>query len=834
MPGASEIRRNMIEEEEGESSSANTVTEDLIIPSMETPRVLTRSIIPTLTHGLDASDVLEIYALVRTAPLHGIANSTIKIQKMALGIRFRPKGSDLINPYNTKTPMELTLEYGPQRVGSSLNDEAMPIVQEEESSSFLAWDNSGKVYFTQKIVTENFLSSHFMASITGVVLSKLLTEALEYAEKRKVYQPFAVFSDDGRQLLRSSSSSDFTWFVWSHLARLGVEIEPILPPSIYEARIYAKSVTKITPDQSVTHRAATFYQRLYTCLESIGTNNYGSFPSYSSLSEQPTTEPVPIEDSSTNTGSDNDSSSNIDEEDLELVDADDFTGNQGNELDDPDNNDGHRLVEDIREEPETEDETNNKGEEFMENNPPGIDSNVEGESATQLDNDEENDDSSEEITSISQEESSLSPPFSKSSADVSNQTTSSTIIPIVPTTAPSNQPSSIDNQTIIPTESEHDNVQKAQNAANEAQKAADEAKTVAHTEGDTKAADAAQAAADAAFAAADATSNAVSQAAMDSLLSGDGTMMSSIVAKCFSDPKYRISSIDSNGTVTTEFYLFRDSSSYYKLDLASPYLDVVKMNRQLPNAATMVSDFGSGGDALDWTLALSLVVLALLMVLLVCQQMGNRWVDAIFKCQRWFFNPRKYDYEGDIVSGVQSGSHFFFGESGIPISMGGRRSSYSPRRGENLQEVIVDESLFENGGDDDDDDDDDNDYENELQVLSIQPNGHKRHPSSSLEVEMANLRTPDHNQNGRALRSLNTWRKNSDPGSSSSEEDEVALEHSLPIPERLLRNPDLVELPHLKYKSKVAIPVGDMRRSASSSFDGGSVNSTTLDQTDFF
>jgi hypothetical protein len=518
---------------------------------------------------------------------------------------------------------------------------------------------------------------------------------------------------------------------------------------------------------------------------------------------------------------------------MELVDVDDFTGNQGNEVEDPDNNNRHRFAEDIKEEPETEDETNNKGEEFMENNSPGIESNVKGESATQLDNDQENDDSSEEITIISQEESSLSPPLSQSSADISNQTTSSTIIPIVPTTAPSNQPSSIDNQTITPTEGEHDNVQKAQNAANKAQKAADEAKTVAHTEGDTKAADAAQAAANAALAAADATSNAVSQAAMDSLLSGDGTLMTSIVAKCFSDPKYRLSSIDSNGTVTTEFYLFRDSSSYYKLDLASPYLDVVKLNRQLPNAASMISDFGSGGDALDWTLALSLVLLALLMVLLVCQQMGNRWVDSIFKCQRWFFNPRKYDYEGDIVSGVQSGSHFFFGKSGIPISMGGRRSSYSPRHGENLQEVIVDESLFKNGGDEDDDDDDDDD-ENELQALSIEHNGHKRHPSSSLEVEMTNLRTLDQKQNGRTIRNLNSWRTNSNSSSSSSEEDEVALEHSLPIPERLLRNPDLVELPYLKSKSKVAIPVGDMSRSVSSSFDGGSVNSTTLDQNEFF
>eukprot|EP00535_Pseudo-nitzschia_heimii_P013555 CAMPEP_0197199070 /NCGR_PEP_ID=MMETSP1423-20130617/33697_1 /TAXON_ID=476441 /ORGANISM="Pseudo-nitzschia heimii, Strain UNC1101" /LENGTH=197 /DNA_ID=CAMNT_0042652921 /DNA_START=597 /DNA_END=1186 /DNA_ORIENTATION=+ len=182
------------------------------------------------------------------------------------------------NPFNVKTPMELTLEYGPARLGPMLSDEATPIVQgNDEASSYLAWDNVGKVYFTQKIVTENYLSSHYMASMTGAVLNKLLTEAVLYTERRKVYQPFAIYSENDKILLRSSSSSDFAWFVWSHLAKVGVEIEPILPPAMYETRLYTKSIEKVFPDQSVTREAATFYQRLYRCMESIATNNYGSF-----------------------------------------------------------------------------------------------------------------------------------------------------------------------------------------------------------------------------------------------------------------------------------------------------------------------------------------------------------------------------------------------------------------------------------------------------------------------------------------------------------------------------------------------------------------------------
>ena len=65
--------------------------------------------------------------------------------------------------------------------------------------------------------------------------------------------------------------------------------------------------------------------------------------------------------------------------------------------------------------------------------------------------------------------------------------------------------------------------------------------------------------------------------------------------------------------------------------------------------------------------------------------------------------------------------------------------------------------------------------------------------------------------------------------SGSSEGGEMPLE----IPDRLLRNPDLVELPSLKSKSKVAIPVGRQvngngNYSRSSSLGDGSMNSTLL------
>mmetsp|Transcript_9330 Transcript_9330/g.23209 ORF Transcript_9330/g.23209 Transcript_9330/m.23209 type:complete len:822 (+) Transcript_9330:200-2665(+) len=796
--------------EEEEQTPPDTVMKDKSTPPMETPRVLTKSSVNSLTHGLDASDVLEVYALVRSAPLHGIANSSITVQKMTIGIRFRPKAADLKNPFNVKTPMELTLEYGPARLGPLLSDEAMPIVQgNDESSSYLAWDNAAKVYYTQKIVTESYLSSHYMASMTGAVLNKLLTEAVEYTKYRKVYQPFAIYSDTDKLLLRSSSSADFSWFVWSHLAKLGVEIEPILPPAMYDARLYTKTVTKVFPDQSVVREAATFYQRLYNCMESIATNNYGSFLS----SKQQAA--IGDDDEILADGADDGDnrylgieSDHLEEEQKrshhlsrkgrkleggvhEIEDDDEES--EVDETEDPE--DSEEKVPDLYDTEvidNLEEETNEKEQEQIVKN-----STAHDESTTVAGNDEEPSNVSETVDALI-------------------------------TDSPSDEPTSVGNETLSPTEAIHD-VEKAQNAANDAQKAADEAKNAAQTEGETKAADAAQAAADAALAAADATSSAASQAAMDSILSGDGSMMSSIVSTCFSNPRYEISSPDTNRTVPVGIYLFRDPSTYYKLELISPYLEVTKLNRPLPKAASMLSDYGAGGDALDWSLAIGIVLSMFLMVLLICQQMGKRYVGSIFKCQRWLFNSRNHDDEMEQTSGVQSGSHFFFGKSGIPVSMGGKKSSYSPlKNGETLQNMMVDESFTDEDGDG---------AEHGLDSLSPQGGRRKflRKRSPSLELEMVNFGSDSHNQNRLQTPTMRPYKDNSDSSHGSSESDEIRLETPVEIPvevpDRLLRNPDLVEMPSLKSKSKVAIPVGrpvngSGAYSNSSSFAESSVHST--------
>jgi hypothetical protein len=234
-----------------------------------TPIVLTRNAIPSLAKHLDASDFLECYALVRSVPLHGIANSTLHVQKMAIGIRYRPKVS--LTGQLVKDPLELTLEYGPQRLGPRLNHDTTPFIQVEESSSYISWDNVGKVYYTTKIVSENFVSSYYMASMTGAVLEKILLQAVEYTEKRRFYQPFSVYSLENGREIRSSSSSDFTQFMWTHLANLGVEIEPILPPPLYETRLWTSSVKKVIPEPVVSLAAAKDFTIAWSRLQPMTT-----------------------------------------------------------------------------------------------------------------------------------------------------------------------------------------------------------------------------------------------------------------------------------------------------------------------------------------------------------------------------------------------------------------------------------------------------------------------------------------------------------------------------------------------------------------------------------
>jgi hypothetical protein len=353
-----------------------------------------------------------------------------------------------------------------------------------------------------------------------------------------------------------------------------------------------------------------------------------------------------------------------------------------------------------------------------------------------------------------------------------------------PTNPPSSLESAIPTQLVPPTNAlptAGQDVETAQQAAQDAQIAATEAKNAAQTEGETKAANAAQAAADAAQTAADATSNAATQAAMDGLLSGDGTMMSSIVTSCFTNPAYGIASLDENGTVNTEAYIYLDGSRYYKLILTNPYFEVVKVNRPLPKAVTF-SEYGSGGDFVDWLLFFVLLGTLVFAVLVIFQQMGNMYIESLYKCQRWFFNPRKYDYEGDTI--VENGL-FEFGADGIPLSMGGRRTHHSPipGYGRPTRSIPEDENV-------------------RLPLPTLSHNGSTPRPVLQKPRESDGFGEVELSKMPKRL-----VRTKSDASRGTLSDDETSIEDT-GVPERLIRDPDLVEFPDLKSRSKVAVPVG--------------------------
>jgi hypothetical protein len=695
------------------------------------PRVLAQNIIPTITKGLDASDVLECYALVRSVPLHGMANATVHIQKAALGFRFRPAGG--IGTAMIKKPIEITLEYGPQRVGTMLNHDATPLVQVEDTSAFISWDNVGRVYYTTNIVSENYLSSYYMASMTGTVLGKMLGKAVEYSEKRRRYQPFAVYSGDNEKMLKSSSSQDFTSYIWKELANLGVEIAPILSPPIYEARLWASSVDKITPEGQVANDAALFYTKLYQCLTAIATDDYTGFmpTAQPSISASPTLSPNPTQPEGGGNQSDGE----------EALD-------QGDDDDDVDRRyQMRRRLED--EEQTTENVDDYLGDDYVDD-----DNHVDGDH--------------QELKSDTDE---------SGADDIGGHSEA-------PTNTPSFSPAPTTSMEPTPEPGDPDgDAEKAQQAADEAIKAADEAKNAAETDEENKAADAAQAAADAAKKAADSSSKAAAQAAMNALLSGDGDAMVSIITtNCLANPQYGIATLDEDGNLTSHAYLYRDGSLYWHLDLVPPYFTVEKLNRPLPKAADL-SNFGDGGDFVDWTLAFLVLGMILVGIVMIVQQMNIKFFDRLYNFQRWFFNPTNHDYEGDMLVVTDSVG---LGEDGVPISMGGRRTlavsqyrdSPSSRDGPKLSSESSNSSS-------------DHDHAvGDVELCEF----------SGSQMMLGRSTDSSISRNG-GERSLDSIRSRS---SSFDDEDHGPSSFS----KRLMRNPDLVDLPNLSSISKVARPVG--------------------------
>ena len=852
------------------------------------PRVLSRSDVTPLSQGLDAGDILECYALVRPAALHNtlLPNTPLKIHKVALGLRYRPLKATDESKY-----LEITLEYGPQRMGASLSQDSMPSVQREQQigggdevppapsnsndtdangNTFLTWENEGKVYYTTQIQSTGYISAYYMASVTGAVLGKILEKAVDYPManshvrgRPRRYQPFVVV--DGRNellppgfegeipdhpqrkvFLKSSSSTDFMHYMWNTLAELGVKLDPILAPPTYQVQLLASGVEKIRvgPPTWVTHSAAAFYDKLYMCIEAKVTGDYSKFTKPTpapTLPESPSQAPSVFDPGL----------------DVNNTDAPEEESHENDE-----DGRGKRILRaDMPGTPE-----------IMETEPPidavrdfiGENNNSSLANQTISEVDLTKSESSESAV----DDTAALPPTSTvaigdgSETVANDNATDTSLVPTfspAPSSPPSWEPSVSAAPTVLnvnPQDTKNE-VDEAQQAADQAKQAAAEAKTAAKTDVDSKAADAAQTAANAAQKAADATNNAAAQAAMDAFRSGSASSIVPIISPCFTDPQFGISTLDENGTLITHAYLYLDGSSYYKLNLTAPFIQVVPVEHMLPQPRKF-GGRGEGGDLLDWTLALLLLFASCLGIIMFIQQvLGHQYnlIGPMYKVQLWFFNPLHYkdealEEERKMAQMQQGGGQAYnFGADAIPFSMGGRRVS-SPA-GSPIRQ------LFRRTT---------NNSEEERERIPL--NGSGEHqvddpdlPEGPVEIEMTAPKTPLSRRNilrGRSApvdqrtpQSLRTFGR----GSSRASEESGDSESSYPLPNldntpytddngivgnlelvekdnrirekdlpsRLVRDPNLVEFPNLRSSSKVAVPAGLKRNGSFRSLGGNTL-----------
>jgi len=303
---------------------------------------------------LDASDVIEVYVVNRMAPLasfidesrdkdkgsqtatkvEGDASSSttsssnipsgpILVRKSALAFRYRSRVAlashghhfsdehlENLSPgdqLEQQKYFELTLEYGPQRTGVAKTSESIPIVHVDtehqtiddnnDNGKYVSWQNEGSIYYSTKI-SHDFTDAYYMASITGVVLEKIIQRAIQYIYKHPRYQPFEVISiPSQKQILKSSGSEDFVWHMFHELSDLFVDIDPLVLPPRARVQFYVSDVEEDEKDdnQSANRRtnpnvqkvkstldasqAALFYEKFNRCAKAIRTGDYSMYMS---------------------------------------------------------------------------------------------------------------------------------------------------------------------------------------------------------------------------------------------------------------------------------------------------------------------------------------------------------------------------------------------------------------------------------------------------------------------------------------------------------------------------------------------------------------------------
>uniref|UniRef100_A0A7S3P8I9 Uncharacterized protein n=1 Tax=Amphora coffeiformis TaxID=265554 RepID=A0A7S3P8I9_9STRA len=274
--------------------------------------LLTNEVAEDLAAGLDASDVLECYWLTRRVFLQGVANQTISVSKTALGLRYRPPPwANENNPHKR----EIVLEYGPDRAGSKNENDVLPVLIPSDAdgngvaeTSYVSWHNEGRVFYSQEIHALQYESATYMASVTGSVVADVLQQAARYPAQRgsRRYQPWQVMlvhntdttedttttEETATVKLRSSSDVDFIMDLMQRLATLGVDLLPVLRPTIYSLELTVQKVSRETVTPTTKAGMAVFYEKLYACVDQLASGQPASRTSVAKETVSPTPAPV--------------------------------------------------------------------------------------------------------------------------------------------------------------------------------------------------------------------------------------------------------------------------------------------------------------------------------------------------------------------------------------------------------------------------------------------------------------------------------------------------------------------------------------------------------------
>jgi hypothetical protein len=448
---------------------------------------------------------------------------------------------------------------------------------------------TAKIYYSLSISDHDWKNAYYMAPITGAVLTKVFSDyILDYTEDHPRYQPFTVLDQaSGKIVLKSSHSDDFVWNVFNALSEMYVSIKPILAPKRYSLELHVEDVKR----------------------------DVKRFESHVILDH------------------------------VNYLDEEHANQDEGS----------HRKQN-----------VANAAAEFYSKLFSCIDAIKTGDYSPYI------------ITN----KPTISPSHQPSLVRT-NPPSSSPTLYINSTTKPTQSPSqessndtennrgrlrrkrrrvdeleseniedtlqTIDSNENVPTSHEKEDngvlpfMDNANAAAEEAEKAAQVVKEATESNKDEEAMAAASQAVEAAKKAAFATSQAAAETATESLLSGDGKLMSSVINQCFSDPKYGIQREilvgNNNSQVSTDIFLYVDGSHYYKLNITTPFLKVTEFSPTLPTAVTVPN---GKSDIIDIGLAFAIIFgLIFGFIVLLHQIKVINWDHRLQF--RWFFKPNAAD-----------------------------------------------------------------------------------------------------------------------------------------------------------------------------------------------